>query len=124
MPRRDRPVSMDSMTDATAEFFSALEARRHEPLLEKQSGTLRFDLMTGKRTTRWLIEIEDGDVSISHRNAKADCVVKTKKSLFDGIATGQQNAMAAVLRGEIGIEGDRTLLVRFQKLFPGPDGDK
>ena len=115
---------MDSMTDVTAEFFSALEARRHEPLLEKQSGTLRFDLMSGKRTTRWLIEIKDGDVSISHRNAKADCVVKAKKSLFDGIATGQQNAMAAVLRGEVGIEGDRTLLVRFQKLFPGPDGDK
>ena len=101
---------MYSMPDATAEFFSALEARRHEPLLEKESGTLRFDLTSGKRTTRWLIEIEKGDVSISHRN--------------DGIATGQQNAMAAVLRGEVGIEGDRTLLVRFQKLFPGPEGEK
>jgi putative sterol carrier protein len=127
MPRRDRRVSMDStpaggpMTDATTEFFSALEARRHEPLLENERGTLRFDLTSGKRTTRWLIEIEDGDVSISHRNSKADCVVRTKKSLFDGIASGQQNAMAAVLRGEVGIEGDRTLLVRFQKLFPSPE---
>ena len=108
------------MTDATTEFFSDLEARRHEPLLEKARGTLRFDLKNGKRTTRWLIEIENGDVSISHRNAKADCVVRAKKSLFDGIAGGQQNAMAAVLRGELDIEGDRTLLVRFQKLFPGP----
>ena len=115
---------MDSMTDATTEFFSALEARHHEPLLEKQSGTLRFDLTSGKKTTRWLIEIEDGDVSISHRNAKADCVVRAKKSLFDGIATGQQNAMAAVLRGEVDIDGERTLLVRFQKLFPGPEGER
>jgi putative sterol carrier protein len=115
---------MDSMTDATTEFFSALEARRHEPLLEKESGTLRFDLTSGKRTTRWLIEVENGDVSISHRNSKADCVVRAKKSLFDGIAAGQQNAMAAVLRGEVGIEGDRTLLVRFQKLFPGPEKQK
>ena len=49
--------------------------------------------------------------------------MRAKKSLFDGIATGQQNAMAAVLRGEVGIEGDRTLLVRFQKLFPGPEGE-
>lgn len=112
------------MPDATTDFFSALEARRHEPLLEKESGTLRFDLTTGKRTKRWLVEIEDGDVSISHRNAKADCVVRAKKSLFDGIATGQQNAMASVLRGEVGIEGDRTLLVRFQKLFPGPEGER
>lgn len=112
------------MTDATTEFFSALEARRHEPLLEKTRGSLRFDLKSGKRTTRWLIEIEKGDVSISHRNSKADCVVRAKKSLFDGIAGGQQNAMAAVLRGEVGIEGDRTLLVRFQKLFPGPQRKK
>ena len=115
---------MHLMPDATTEFFSALEARRHEPLLEKESGTLRFDLKSGKKTTRWLIEIEDGDVSISHRSAKADCVVRTKKSLFDGIATGQQNAMTAVLRGEVGLEGDRTLLVRFQKLFPGPEREK
>ena len=115
---------MDTMPDATTEFFSALEARRHEPLLEKESGTLRFDLASGKRTTRWLIEIDKGDVSISHRNAKADCVVRTKKSLFDGIVTGQQNAMAAVLRGEVAIEGDRTMLVRFQKLFPSPEGGK
>jgi putative sterol carrier protein len=112
------------MPDATTDFFSALEARRHEPLLEKMQGTLRFDLTSGKRTTRWLIEVENGDVSISHRNSKADCVVRTKKSLFDGIATGQQNAMAAVLRGEVDIEGERTLLVRFQKLFPGPEGEK
>jgi putative sterol carrier protein len=115
---------MDSMTDATTEFFSALEARSHEPLLETTRGTLRFDLANRNRTTRWLIEIENGDVSVSHRNAKADCVVKAKKSLFDGIVTGQQNAMAAVLRGEVGIEGERTLLVRFQKVFPGPDGEK
>jgi putative sterol carrier protein len=108
------------MTDATTEFFSDLEARRHEPLLEKARGTIRFDLKNGKQTTRWLIEIENGDVSISHRNAKADCVVRAKRSLFDGVAAGRQNAMAAVLRGEIDLEGDRTLLVRFQKLFPGP----
>ncbi len=109
------------MTDATTEFFSNLEARGHEPLLETTQGTLRFDLKNGKRTTRWLIDIENGDVSISHRNGKADCVVRAKKSLFDGIAAGKQNAMAAVLRGEVGIEGDRTLLVRFQKLFPAPE---
>ena len=25
-------------------------------MLEKESGTLRFDLMSGKKTTRWLVE--------------------------------------------------------------------
>ena len=112
------------MTDATTEFFTDLEARRYEPLLKKARGTIRFDLTNGKQTKRWLIEIEKGDVSISHRNAKADCVVRAEKSVFDGVVSGQQNAMAAVLRGDVGIEGDRTLLVRFQKLFPGPKGQR
>ena len=112
------------MTDATTEFFTDLDARRHEPLLEKARGTIRFDLKKGKQTKRWLIEIEKGDVSISHRNAKADCVVRAEKSVFDGVVSGQRNAMAAVLRGDVGIEGDLTLLVRFQKLFPGPKGQR
>jgi hypothetical protein len=33
------------MTDATTEFFDELEARGHEPGLEKMTGTLRFDLV-------------------------------------------------------------------------------
>jgi putative sterol carrier protein len=108
------------MTDATSEFFNGLEARGHEPLLEKATGTLRFDLVNGKRRARWLVEIDHGDVAVSRRNAKADCVVRVEKRLFDGITSGKQNAMAAVLRGELEIEGRRELLVFFQRLFPAP----
>lgn len=108
------------MKDATAEFFDALEARGHEPMLEKATGTLRFDLTDGKRTTRWLVAIERGDVAISHGNAKADCVVRAEKKLFDRIASGKQNAMAALLRGRVELRGDPTLLLSFQRLFPGP----
>jgi putative sterol carrier protein len=42
------------------------------------------------------------------------------QALFEQIVTGEENAMAAVLRGEIGIEGKPQLLVFFQRLFPGP----
>lgn len=109
-----------TIKDATAEFFDALEARGHEPMLEKATGTLRFDLTDGKRTTRWLVAIDRGAVSISHANAKADCVVRTEKKLFDRIASGKQNAMAALLRGRVELRGDPTLLLPFQRLFPGP----
>jgi putative sterol carrier protein len=108
------------MTDATTEFFEQLGARGHEPMLEKAKGTLRFDLTDGKRKARWLVEIEKGEVAVSHKNTKADCVVRADKTLFDGIASGRENAMAAVLRGEIGIEGEREFLVWFQRLFPSP----
>jgi len=109
------------MTDATTEFFQGLEARGHEPALEKANGTLRFDISNGgKRPTRWAVEVRRGDLTISHKNAKADCVVRADRALFDGIARGEVNPIAAVLRGAIDAEGDLRLLVSFQRLFPNP----
>jgi putative sterol carrier protein len=109
------------MADATTTFFDGLAARGHEPALEKVSGTLRFDLRDGGRgTSRWLVTIRRGDVAVSRRNVEADCVVRADRALFDRIASGETNAMAAVLRGAVNLEGDRGLVLPFQRLFPGP----
>jgi putative sterol carrier protein len=107
------------MTDATADFFGALVERQHEPLLEKATGTVRFDLKDGRKTDRWLVSVVKGDLTVSRQNLRADCVVTADKSLFDGIASGKTNAMAALLRGAMGVEGDVQLLVLFQRLLPG-----
>ena len=40
--------------------------------------------------------------------------------VFERIVTGRMNAVAAVLRGDLQVEGDWRLLVRIQRLFPGP----
>ena len=108
--------------DSSTKFFRRLAARGHEPLLEKARGTVRVDLTNGKRTARWLVAIDKGDIAVSHANARADCVIRAEKTLFDGITRGETSAVAAVLRGDIVIEGDRELLVLFQRLFPGPRG--
>jgi putative sterol carrier protein len=105
---------------ATEEFFDDLARRGHEPLLEKASGTLRFELLDGRKRHRWLVTVDKGDVSISRRNAHADCVVRADKTVFDRVSAGRMNAMAALLRGAIDIEGKVELLAGFQRLFPGP----
>jgi putative sterol carrier protein len=110
--------------DPTTEFFHELGSRGHEPLLEKATGTIRFELANGRRKARWLVTVKKGDVTVSHRNTKADCVIRADKKLFDSISSGEENAMAAVLRGEIAVEGSRELLVFFQRLFPGPPRDR
>jgi putative sterol carrier protein len=106
--------------DPTASLFEALSRRGHESLLQGTSGTLRFELRQGGRLVYWYVAIDRGDVTVSHSRAEADAVVRTDKTLFDGMATGRVNAMAATLRGVIEAEGDLGLIMSFQRLFPGP----
>jgi putative sterol carrier protein len=110
--------------DATTEFFQELGERGHEPLLEKATGTIRFELTNGKRKARWLVTVKKGDITVSHANSRADCVVRADHELTNQIVTGEVNAMAAMLRGAISVEGKPELLVLFQRLFPGPPGSR
>jgi putative sterol carrier protein len=108
------------MVDATAKFFDDLDRNGHEPLLEKASGSLRFELTEGKTVERWRVEVRKGDIAVSHKASAADCVLRAPKPLFDKLASGRDNAMAAVLRGALIIEGDIDLLIAFQRILPGP----
>jgi putative sterol carrier protein len=105
------------MADAIAEFFGALDGRGHEPMLEKASGTLRFDVANGKRIERWFVAVKRGDVAVSRRNRAADCVVRLDRPIFEAIVSGRSNATAAMLRGIVSIEGNLDLVVLFQRLF-------
>ena len=109
-----------SAQDPTRAFFDDLAAREHEPLLQNDSGTIRFDLADGRRVEHWYVSIDKGDVTVSHEDATADTVLRVDRSLFDQIASGRRNAIAATLRGELVPEGNLSLLILFQRLFPGP----
>ena len=108
------------MAQPTGEFFEGLAQRGHEPLLEKATGSIRFDLANGKKSQRWLVAIDKGDVAVSHKSTAPDCTLRSTEELFDDIVLGKENAMAAVLRGAVTVDGDPELLVLFQRLFPGP----
>jgi len=110
--------------DATTKFFDDLSRRGHEPLLGRVTASFRFDLVDGGKTERWLVAVTKGDVTVSRQNRKADCVLRADRKLFDRLADGEQNPMAAVLRGEAVLEGDSTRLVLFQRLFPGPPASR
>ena len=60
------------MADPTTQFFEELSQRGHDPQLENSRGTLRFDIATGKKTEHWLVTIDKGDVTVSHRGGDAD----------------------------------------------------
>jgi putative sterol carrier protein len=91
-------------------------------LLSAAVGTVRFELVSDSRVEAWCVGLNRGDVSVSREGGGADCVVRGDKATFDGIATGEVNAMAALLRGALTFEGDPELLVRLQRVFPSPPG--
>jgi putative sterol carrier protein len=107
------------MAEATAAFFAQLGSRGHEPLLRRATGTFRFEI-TGERPERWFVEVKKGDVTVSRRNARADCMVRADRTVFEAIMSGEANAFAAALRGAAVIEGNVSLLATFQRLLPGP----
>jgi putative sterol carrier protein len=112
------------MTDATTQFFEDLGHRDHDPQLENRHGTLRFDIATGKETDHWLVTIDKGDVTVSHRGGEADAMVGAEKTVFEAIASGKESPVAAVLRGTLHIEGNLRLLSLFRRLLPGPSTAK
>jgi len=124
MARGNPGGAVTTAADATTGFFDDLGSRGHESLLEPVTATFRFDLVRDGKTARWLLVVTKGDVAVSRQNRKADCVLHADRELFDRLASGQQNAMAAVLRGEVVLEGDATRLVLLQRLFPGPNASR
>jgi putative sterol carrier protein len=106
--------------DAAAALFEDLVSKGHEPLLHATSGTIRIDLTDAAAVEHWYITVARGNVSVSHRNAKADAVMHLDKKLFEGMAKGSVNLTAALLRGVVEIEGDIGLVNAFSRLFPGP----
>jgi hypothetical protein len=111
------------MSDPTSDFFADLAARGQVPMLRSTTGTLRFDLEDGGRMEHWYVTIKRGAVEVTHDEDDADCEVRASKELFDRLASGTANAMAAALRGLVLAVGDLSLVISFQRLFPGPPAD-
>jgi putative sterol carrier protein len=109
------------MADVVEEFFQELEDKGHQPLLAKVKGTVRFDLGNGDGPTdHWLVAVDHGDFRIANENADADCVIQADKELFELLITGEENAIAATLRGALVCFGNVELLFAIQRIFPGP----
>ena len=112
------------MSDDVVEFFEELGRRGHEPLLAKVTGRVRFDLIGGGRTDRWLVTLDKGDTVVSRQDGPAACTIRAERALFERLCRGEENAMAAVLRGALVCTGDVELLYAIQRIFPGPPRER
>ena len=106
--------------DATSGFFEALDRRGPEPSLEQVEGTVRFDLREDEKTEHWLVTIRRGEVSVSREAREADAVVGSSPALFERVIRGEENALAAMLRGAMTVAGNLQLILKLERLLPGP----
>ena len=103
--------------DAVTAFFEDLGSRGYEPLLRNVSGTVRFDLVSGKVTERWLVAIRKGNLAVSRKNVAADTTMRLSRTLFEAVVSGETNLLSAMLRGEVVLEGDYRLMIMVRRLF-------
>jgi hypothetical protein len=108
------------MTNPTTEFLEELGRRGYLNLFENIRGRLRLDLRHDGDADNWLVEADNGHVRVSRTRADADCVIHSDRDFFDRVVTGEANALAALLRGVIEIEGDLHLALMLGRALPGP----
>ena len=111
--------------DQVTGFFDELAAAGHVPTFERNSATLRFDVLAeadGHVTERWYVSVTNGDVAVSHKNGPADAVVRIQRRYLQALVTGRLNATAAYLRELFTCEGSMAAMIMFQRCLPGPAG--
>lgn len=107
-------------TDPTSSFLSGLAEAAHHPLVARTEGTVLLELANHGVDDHWLVAIDHGRINVDNRPGPADAVVRMPQQLFAAAVRGRKNLWAAILRGDVVVEGDLHLVTVFQRLLPGP----
>lgn len=96
------------------------------PTLAKTTMSVRFVV---RRTLSrghgsWLLRVHRGQVSASEETGTADYTIRVDDWLLGRILTGEENLIAAALRGDLAMDNglDLGALLLLRKLLPGPPG--
>jgi putative sterol carrier protein len=100
--------------DSPREFFETLESRVDPAKAAGLTATYCFEI-DGAGT--WIVDVDDGKVSVSENGADADCTISTTSETFMKIARGEQNPTAAYMSGKLKVRGDMGQAMKLQKLF-------
>jgi putative sterol carrier protein len=102
------------MPTSPKEFFETLETRVDPAKAAGLNASYRFEI-DGAGT--WLVEVDDGNVSVSENGGDADTVISTSAETFMKIAGGEQNPTSAYMSGKLKVKGDMGQAMKLQKLF-------
>lgn len=95
-------------------FFDELAQRDYEPSLHQVSGTIEWNI---NGVGRWWVRINQGALQVSQSPQDADCIASCDPAVFTAIISGDENSMAAALRGVLHVAGNVALGLSFERLL-------
>jgi putative sterol carrier protein len=102
------------MPESPKDFFESLETRVDPAKAAGLNASYRFDI---DGAGSWLVEVDDGKVSVSENGGDADTIISTSAETFMKIAGGEQNPTSAYMSGKLKVSGDMGQALKLQKLF-------
>ena len=100
--------------DNPREFFETLESRVDPAKAAGMTASYKFDI---DGSGSWLVDVDDGKVTVTEDGGAADCTISTSSETFLKIANGEQNPTAAYMSGKLKVKGDMGQAMKLQKLF-------
>ncbi len=102
------------MPESPREFFETLESRIDPAKAAGMTARYTFDI---DGAGSWLVDVDDGKVTVTEDGGEADCTISTSSETFLKIANGEQNPTAAYMSGKLKVKGDMGQAMKLQKLF-------
>jgi putative sterol carrier protein len=100
--------------ESPREFFETLESRVDRSRAAGLTATYRFEI---DGAGAWLVDVDDGKVSVTEDGGDADATITTSLETFMKIANREQNPTVAYMSGKLKVKGDMGQAMKLQKLF-------
>jgi putative sterol carrier protein len=97
-------------------LLQLLEKNQANPLMRDVQGTLEFDVTD---VGQWQMKVDRGTVRVTEgAQERPDCVLATDPEEFVRIMRGDDNLVAAMLRGAVQFSGNLSMANTFRRMVP------
>jgi putative sterol carrier protein len=103
------------VAESARQFFESLEARAAGS--SKAAGLTAKYLFDIEGAGRWVVDVDNGDVSVREGEEDADARIEASEETFVKIVNGDQNPTSAFMTGRLKVRGDMGQAMKLQQLF-------
>ena len=100
--------------ESVKEFFESLPAKVPQ---ERAAGVTNSYLFEITDVGTWLVDVDDGKVTVTEGEAEADVRIGMTEEIFRKLVAGEQNPMRGVMSGKIKVHGNMGAASKLGKIL-------